>query len=522
MIIVLLLTLLVAGAVVASVQLSHRRTALGSGDEPAGAPAHPRAVQATPGHPARPAPHRTRLGGLAADLDRWVRDGLIERAQADAIVAHERRVAAAGPRAAVPVSTPAVTPHARIPLVAEALGYIGGVLGLVGVILLVQRSWADLGTPVRLAMTAGATGLAVLGGALVHEHRDPAAARLRGAVWAVATATAGVFGQVFAADVIEVGSDELQAAVAAGAVLVTATLLWWNRIRPLQQVAALGAALVLAGTLAGEFAGNDWWGPAIWITGAVTLVAGIALLTSLPALTVAIGAGGVTIGSIAVAATDQGIGLPVACLTAAALLSLALADRPVVRENQRIVLSVFGIVGAVQSVPQTIAWFARDAGIATGAVVWLIGLALVVLGIERRIRAAVALEVIGGLAMLVGAAVTGVQNVAIATIAGTLTAVGSIALGARPGRVLMSVTGSAGMLVFVPWTIAHFFPGEGRVPLLILVAGAVLVAVAVGMTRQAGRFRRELGAGGGTTGSERGGVGLDAEEQAPEGLVEPR
>jgi hypothetical protein len=124
--------------------------------------------------------------------------------------------------------------------------------------------------------------------------------------------------------------------------------------------------------------------------------------------------------------------------------------------------------------------------------------------------------------MLVGAAVTGVQNVAIATIAGTLTAVGSIALGARPGRVLMSVTGSAGMLAFVPWTIAHFFPGEGRAPLLILVAGAVLVAVAVGMTRQAGRFRRELGAGGGTTGSERGGVGLDAEEQAPEGLVEPR
>lgn len=75
---------------------------------------------------------------------------------------------------------------------------------------------------------------------------------------------------------------------------------------------------------------------------------------------------------------------------------------------------------------------------------------------------------------------------------GVTTAIGFVALGMLPGRVLMSLFGSAGLLAFVPWTIAHYFPGEARVPLLILVSGALLVGIAVLLTRQGVRFRREL------------------------------
>jgi hypothetical protein len=313
---------------------------------------------------------------------------------------------------------------------------------------------------------------------------------------------------------------------------VLATALWWNRPRPLQQLVALGASLVAFGTMLAEIVGTGGAGLVVWVAGALMVLAGIGLITSIPALTVGVGAAGTMFGALILAPDHEAVGLPFACLTAAALLALAVAPRPVARENQRVVLTVFGIIALVQSAPQTIAWFARDAGVATGAVVWGIGLVTVVTAIRRRVHGSLALEVLGGLVMLGGAAVTGVQSESVATLAGVATATCFIALGTMPGRVLMSVTGSVGLLVFVPWSIAHFFPGEGRAPLLILVAGAVLVGVAVLLTRQGKRFRaelsdtdrpvRETASEIERTGSERGRVDVDAEEHPAERLVEPR
>jgi hypothetical protein len=56
----------------------------------------------------------------------------------------------------------------------------------------------------------------------------------------------------------------------------------------------------------------------------------------------------------------------------------------------------------------------------------------------------------------------------------------------------MSVFGLVGILVFIPWMIGHFFPGEGRVPLLIIVSGLLLVVVAVVLMRVGGRLRGEV------------------------------
>ena len=486
--------------------------------------------------PVRPPPGDAHL---ADDLDRWVLAGLLDPTQAAAIAAHERslhgvtpsRTAWAPPTPPVPVAA-----RRRIPVVAEALGYIGGILGTIGVTLLVQRSWADVGSTAHAAIAGVATVLLVVAGALVHERRDPALARLRWMLWLTATATAAVFGWVLADELIEVTSGELEALTIAAVTGALALVLWWNRTRPLQQVVALAAVLVAAGSLTGEFAGGVTTGVVVGLGGALMLAAGIALLTSIPALTTGVGAAGAMVGAFVIASEREGVGLPIACLVAATMLALAITARPVSRDDQRVVLTVFGIITLVQAAPQTIAWFARDAGVATGTVVWLLGLVAVATAVQRKVRGAIALEVIGGLVMLVGAAVTGAQSESVATLAGTATAIGFVGLGTRPGRVLMSVAGSVGLLAFVPWSIAHFFPGEGRAPLLILASGAVLVGVAVLLTRQGGRFRSELTAKDdvddevlrpevgrpGIGRSEAGRVDVDAEEPATEGLVEPR
>ena len=105
------------------------------------------------------------------------------------------------------------------------------------------------------------------------------------------------------------------------------------------------------------------------------------------------------------------------------------------------------------------------------------------------------LEVLGALGLLVGAAVTAVQEPGVATVAGLVTSLALLAVSLVPGRVALSPVGAVGLLVYVPWTIAWYFPGQGRVPLLISVSGVLIVGVAVLMARSGGRFRRELARG---------------------------
>ena len=155
-------------------------------------------------------------------------------------------------------------------------------------------------------------------------------------------------------------------------------------------------------------------------------------------------------------------------------------------------LVVVGALAMLQVAPMTIAHFADRAGIATGAVVWSTGALAQVVADRSRIRLRLVVAIVGGVALVVGPAVMGAQSVATATLFGLVTAVTLVALGSMPGRVLLSLIGSVGLLVNVPWSIAHFFPGEGRAPLLIAASGAVIILVAVLMARSGSRLRAEL------------------------------
>jgi hypothetical protein len=448
---------------------------------------------------------------LAELLARWVSEGLIAPEQASAILAHE--LAHEGAAASAPLRAPATeappaleplgarpVPEAakaprprRIPVVAEALGYLGGILGTVGIVLLVARYWPDMATGGRLALSGGGA-LALLGaGALVHEESDPALARLRGFLWLASSAASALFGGVLMADAIDVERDATIALGCSAAVALQTGELWWRRDRPLQQLPFLASLVVFMGALVAELA--DGWpsGIMVWLVGVAYVGLGLQRQTRLALLTLGTGAVALVAGAGIVASDWESYGLPFAVASAIGLLAVALVPGPARTRGDQLVTGIIGGIMLVQTVPGTLVHFAREGGVATGITTWVVGGALVVIGMRRLVRLPIVVEMAGGAAIIGGAAITGAQSVAFATIFGLVTAVALIALGMLPGRVLLSVFGSIGLLVNVPWAIDRFFPGEGRAPLLVAVSGALILAVAVALTRMRDRFRSELG-----------------------------
>ncbi|MFN8036552.1 MAG: DUF2157 domain-containing protein [Acidimicrobiia bacterium] len=457
-------------------------------------------VEHAPGRAAVPGPSEVATAGgpvdLALRVHEWVDAGLLTPAQADAILAHEGAVAVpAAPAVAAAVPAP---PHvrpagpSRVPVVAEALGYLGGVLAVIGLVLIVSRYWPDMATAGRMALT-GLGALALVGaGALVREAEDPAFARLRWFLWLASTACAAVFAAVLAGDAFTVARPT-EVMIVATVVAVESGLLWWWRDRPLQQFTCLAGTLVAIGAAVAVLTVAGVVGIAVWLAGVALLTAALVRFGPRPVLTLLVGAIAVMVAGSITASEWEAFGLVFATASAIALVALALVPDLVRDRSQQLVLASVGAVAVLSFLPGTLGYFAREAGVVTGLLTWAFGAGLVVLGARRLVRQPVLVEVLGGLALLGGAALTGVQAPGFAALFGIATAVALVALGTIPGQVLLSVFGSIGLLVNVPWAIGWFFPGEGRAPLLLMVSGALVLVVAVLMARMGGRFRRELG-----------------------------
>jgi hypothetical protein len=237
-------------------------------------------------------------------------------------------------------------------------------------------------------------------------------------------------------------------------------------------------------------------------------------------LTELVGAAAVVVGPAMASSQWPGFGILFGVVTALGLVALALVPRLAADRGDQILLGGVGAVALLESVPSAIGYFSRDAALATGLAIWFVGAIVLFLGARRLVRLPVVVEAAGAAALIGGAALTGIQATGFATLFGIATAVGLIALGMLPGRVLLSVFGSLGLLIFVPWAIGWFFPGENIAPVLILVAGALILGVAVLLTRMGGRFRKELGGpkpaaprpgptAPGPTAGRRGGPGRD-------------
>jgi hypothetical protein len=147
----------------------------------------------------------------------------------------------------------------------------------------------------------------------------------------------------------------------------------------------------------------------------------------------------------------------------------------------------------LQAAPSALGWFSADAAGVTGVTTWTVGGLLVLFGARGHTRLPLQTELLGGAGVLGGAALTWSQWHGAAPLLGIATAIALVGFGTLPGHVLLSILGSVGLLVNVPWAIGWFFPGEGRAPLLIMVTGALIIAVAVLLTRMGGRLKHDLG-----------------------------
>ena len=426
---------------------------------------------------------------LSDTLSRWVADGLLSSDQAQRILEHER-AGAETPEAVRFVKAPAA--QRRIPLFAEALGYLGGVLALSGLVLLIGSYWPDLSTAVRLILSL-TTALALVGaGALVNEESDPALARLRWFLWTLASAAAALFTRVVTADGLDVGTTALIVAACAGAVALTSGALWWGHDRPMQELLFFTASIVGAATFVAGVTDAGIGGLTAWLLAAVVLAAGLRGATRQPIVPHVVGAIAIMVGAFVTVSTWIGAGALLVLATAGGLLVLAALPQLPMDVVKRVVLVVVAGIGALQGIPMTLGYFADEAGGATGVATCATGGALMAVGARRLLRAPVVAELIGGLGLIGGAALTATQWPSFAPLFGLGTAAVLLVIGMLPGRVLYSLFGSVGLLINVPWTINRFFPGEGRAPLLILVSGVLIVAVAVGLARQGNRLRAEL------------------------------
>jgi hypothetical protein len=428
--------------------------------------------------------------GLAAHISDWVAAGLLSSEEASAILAHEGLAPSAAPPALAPV--PATRARLGSWSVAEGLGYLGGMLAIIGLVLVVARYWADMATAGKLGLSGAGAVAFLIAGLAVRERAAPALDRLRGFLWLGSTAAAALFTGVLTFYGFGAEAAQTVVLVAAGVVSLESGLLWRWRDRPIQQATFLAAVAAFTGALVAMFAAGGPVGVALWAVGVGFLVAGLRRWTPLPVLTEGIGSLTVVIGAVTIATAWEGSGLIAVLATALALVAVAVTPGWAPERADQMILGVVGGLTLLEAVPSTLGWFARDAGIVTGLVTWGVGAAVLYVGARGLVRLPVLTEVVGGVAILGGAALTATQSTAFAPVFGIATAVGLVALGMLPGQVLLSWLGSLGLLINVPWTIGRFFPGEGRAPLLILVSGALILVIAVFLSRSGDRFRHDI------------------------------
>lgn len=442
---------------------------------------------------------------VADELRRWVDAGLVSEEQARAIATFEGGPATTA--AAAPTAATAGPPEAteddqarrrRVPPVAEALGYLGGVLAIVGLASLLVRYWSDMETAGRVGLAGVGAVLSGVGGALVTQRSDPALDRLRGFLWLLSGAATALVAGVVAADGFGTSAPMVVALGSAAAALHGGVLWAWRQDRPVQQLTTLAGAVVAAGAFVATVA-EGAAGLAVWSLGAVYLVAGLRQGTPRPLLTQVVGAASLVVGSIMTVSNWLGWGGLFGLATGCALVGAASVPSEIMSSRDRLVLVVAGGIAVTQIAPATLAYWAAGAGIATGLATWAVGAGMLVAGSRRLVRAPSAAVVLGGVALFGGAAITAAQSVGFAPLFGVATAVVLIALGMLPGRVLLSVIGSLGLLVNVPWAIVVHFPGEGRAPLLIMVTGVLIAAVAVLLARAGPRVRVDVRDRGGRT-----------------------
>ncbi len=381
----------------------------------------------------------------------------------------------------------------RAVAVAESLGYVGGSLGILGLILLAVRSWSDFGLATRLTLSAASTLIFGASGAVANASMSPAASRLRQYLWLASTASFGVVAATIGTEWLNASEDPRRILVTALGVFVASAATWWWRAGLVQHVTALVSAFVAIGAASQEAWGTTMAGLVVWVVAG--LLALVAALVPVPWrwLTAVIGAVGAIGGALYGATESTAVGLVAAVATSAVFVVAAnyldgTSDRDV-----RLAFAIVGIIGLIQSAPPAIDHFTDEAGLNTGLVVGLVGITTLIAAMSDLMVLGRVTAAVGGSIMLIGCAITGTESPDFATVVGSLLAVFLVGVGLTPTYLSTAFVGIAGLLVFLPWAVINFFPGDDSVPLAIVVAGALVTIGGLGCWRLVDREARRNG-----------------------------
>jgi hypothetical protein len=121
---------------------------------------------------------------------------------------------------------------------------------------------------------------------------------------------------------------------------------------------------------------------------------------------------------------------------------------------------------------------------AVGLSIWAVGMLWVLAGWRGLLPPTVVALVAGGIVVLQGAQATAQGWEGAGLVFGLASAAGLLAAGTTGRRLALAAVGIIGVVMFLPATVIHFFAGTVGVPLLILLAGVVLVAVTLVLLRR--------------------------------------
>lgn len=303
-------------------------------------------------------------------LERAVAGGRITRETADAILTDERErltAATTGRRLA----------HG-VPAVAESIGYVGGVLALLGAAFLVGRAWKSIGQSGRLGILGGVALLLLVVGLALRNEADPILWRLRAFVWSLSTAATGGFAGVLAVDTFHWRGERVVITVASSIAALSAVL-WQGRDRPAQHASTMAGGAVALGALMSIWDGGGAIGAAIALYATVWALFGALTVLRPQYVAVPLGLAGLLIGPL-FAATSFPKWAPLAGLVIAVGL---IALGTMVHE---FLVTGFGVIGLMIYTPYSITrWFGdtlKAPGVMLVSGVLLLALMLVI--VKRR------------------------------------------------------------------------------------------------------------------------------------------
>jgi len=202
-------------------------------------------------------------------LARWVTAGLIDSGQADRIKAFEATRVDREPPA-----TQAAPATRRVPVIAEAVGYVGVTIVLVAGLLAAEPAWPHWSTGLRLTLIAAVTVALAVAGAAVPTGRDPVWRRLRGLAWLLSVVGLALFAAGLA-DWVWHLSDQHIGLVTAGAATAYSLVLWLRHTTVPQHLALFAAVTSLTAVVIAEPGTPSWWpGIGVWLVSATWLIAG--------------------------------------------------------------------------------------------------------------------------------------------------------------------------------------------------------------------------------------------------------